>query len=203
MTTEEFSRMIAAARDGDTSFFDVFFKSFSRECKSSLYHFVSSKEEAEEAFSETMYKFWKKFVVEKKALPEKNVKGYIFMMAKFYCLDQKKQKDKEQTNLTGDVEEQVKKNAKLFVVDKTEKDFLEEQSLAERKQAVLRIAIGKLQEKCRRLFEYVRDHGTDRPRDLWEPLGYKNAATVRTVKAKCHRVLKLKVVAEMERLSRR
>ncbi len=203
MTTQEFSAIINAAQNGDAKAFNAFFKTLSVECKKNLLNYVSTKAEAEEAFSETMYKFWKNFVIEGRPLPETNIKGYIFTMAKYYCINQQKKHKKVvhyDNHSIGEVVDKGKNHNKDSTFFKSEKDFFAEQKLEDKYQEALKKGIQKLRDGCRKIFEFMLKNHTDKPKDIWQPLGYKNVNTLRSVKSECQKALKLKVMVEMEKL---
>lgn len=197
MTHANFSKIVAAAQAGKTQAFNQFFKLLYKDCKQKLLYHVSTETEAEEAFSEAMLKFWKAFVVEGKPLPQNNIKGYIFTMAKYYAINQQRHKKRYPT--VSDEEIDQTKNEE----NKTEADYQKEQNKEDNHQEALKLGVQKLGTRCRKLFEYILKNETDKPRDLWQPLGYKNAATLRSVKSECHKKLKIKVILELERIKQR
>ncbi|MEM9992341.1 MAG: sigma-70 family RNA polymerase sigma factor, partial [Bacteroidota bacterium] len=153
---------------------------------------AGSEEQAREAFSETMYKFWQKFVVEGNELPKTNIKGYIFTMVKYYLIDEQRRKSKHRT-----VSDEGLSNTEATYM-KTESDFWQEQELDDLQQQALKQAIQKMGTKCQEIFHLMLKKGLEKPRDLWKPLGYNNARTLSTVKSGCLKKLKLKAVLELE-----
>lgn len=195
MTPEVFLTLVAAAKAGKPQAFNRFYKKLYKECKANLLFYVSTETEAEDAFSEAMHNFWKKFIIKGDPLPD-NIKGYIFKMAKFYSINlQAQQVRNENKRKQGpDIEKNI-------MEDKTEADFWAEQSQEDNYQSALKKGIKKLGKNCRELFEYILKYGKDKPKDIHKALGYKNARTVSTVKSDCKKALKIKVAIELDVLN--
>lgn len=190
--------IIKAAKQGNTKPFNDLFKDLYKESRIKLLSYASCEADAEDAFAQAMSKFWETFVVNNKALPDSNIKGYIFTMAKFNCID----KHRAKKNLKVVSRETLPLNTLAIgtASENEESDFFKTQALEKNYKTALTIAIGKLSEKCCQLFNYILENGIDKPRDIYQPLGYKNAATLRVIKSKCFKKLKIKTVLELENM---
>lgn len=195
MIRTQLLRSIQAVQSGDEREFNRFFKELYASCKVQLMAYATSEEQASDAFSEAICKFWKKFVVEGNELPQTNIKGYIFTMAKYYLIDQERTKERHRIVSNAALE-----NDELSYM-KTENDFWLEQQIADNYSAALKNAIVRLNSKCKKLFHLILDKGLEKPKDLWRPLGYNNARTLSVVKSNCLRQLKVETLAELERLT--
>lgn len=185
---------IEQAKEGKEAAFNQFFKELYAACKIQLLAYTDSEENAKEAFSEAMYRFWQKFVVQKTAIPKTNIKGYIFMMAKHYLIDEQRKRQRQPILIEASELVLGKKYAT------TEDEFWKEQTLEDTYLEALSNAIPKLGTKCRKLFHLMVDKGLEKPKDLWQPLGYSNARTMSSVKFSCIQKLKLETLKELDRL---
>lgn len=192
MTAEEFSKIVAAAQRGDTVAFNQFFHQLYQDCRTKLLRYATNGVEAEEAFSETVCKFWKTFIIDKKPLPKDNLKGYIFTMAKFYCIDRQRKKKRHRivAECTEDKGEW----------QQTEQDYIDQEQQSENYKIALHKGIQQLGDRCRRIFEYMLEHNTTKPREVWQGLGYNNARTFSSIKSECQKKLKIKVAVALEEL---
>ncbi len=195
MKEVQIQNAIQKAREGDEKTFNLVFKELYTVCKVQLSAYAGSEEQAREAFSEAMYKFWQKFVVEKSELPKTNIKGYIFTMAKYYLIDEQRKKNKHKM-----VSDEGLSNSEITYM-KTEEDFWREQEVEDNYLEALKRAIPKLSSKCKALFHLILAKGLEKPKDLWRPLGYNNARTLSTVKSNCVQKLKIETVIELEQLT--
>lgn len=198
MTPKEFSKIVAAAQAGQPQAFNRFYKKLYKECKASLLRLVPTETEAEDAFSEVMYKFWNKFIVEGDPLPQSNVEGYIFTMAKFYCINHQKASKKHNISTEDKLDFEKQLNS---IEHKTKADFWQEQLQEDNYQTALKSGIKKLCKSCQDLFIYMLKTGKDKPRDMWQALGYKNVGTMRSKKSQCSKKLKIKVSVELDLLN--
>ncbi|MFK7935845.1 MAG: RNA polymerase sigma factor [Saprospiraceae bacterium] len=192
MTNAEFQTIVTAARNGQPQAFNRFFRQLYEDCKGRLLRYVPHESDAEEAFAEAVYKFWKIFVVEEKPLPQSNLKGYVFTMAKFACLDAHKKRQKHPT-----ISDEVLQMGNNQPSNETDE---EAKSQRENYQLALRRGIAKLGERCRRIFEFMLANDSLKPREVWQQLGYNNARTFSSVKFDCQKKLKVKVAVELEQL---
>lgn len=192
MTNTKFQEIVTTARNGQPQAFNRFFNQLYADCKPRLLRYVPHETDAEEAFSEAVYKFWKLFVVEEKPLPQNNLKGYFFTMAKFICLDAHKLRQQRPT-----VSDEVLQIGAHQLSSETEQDTQEQ---TENYQLALRRGIAQLSDRCRRIFEFMLANDTVKPREVWQPLGYNNARTFSSIKSECQKKLKVKVAIELEKL---
>ncbi|MEM9546276.1 MAG: hypothetical protein AAGA77_09885 [Bacteroidota bacterium] len=81
--------IIAEAQKGNELPFDAFFKKTFFALQKQLVRMTGSENEARILFVEAMEKFWDRFVIAQKELPD-NIKGYIFMICKNLWLIQKR-----------------------------------------------------------------------------------------------------------------
>lgn len=194
MKHKELLHMIDEAREGNDRPFNNFFNQLYASCKTQLLkNYANSEEEVLEAFVVSMSKFWQRFVVEKKPLPNRNIKGYIVNMTKYYLIDEQRRKSKNK------IFPLAPETAGGVDYDKTEEDFWREQAMEDKYLEALKIAIFKLNTGCRKLFHLVLK-GIEKPKDLYIPLDYKNPRTVGTVKSKCIKRLKIEILKELDRL---
>lgn len=194
MEHQELVQTIQTARDGDDRAFSQFFNQLYASCKVQLIAYANSEEQVREAFSEVMFKFWQKFVIEQNPLPQTNIKGYIFTMAKYYLIDEQRKKSKYRI-----ISDEGLSNSEVTYM-KTEEDFWKEQEIEDNYLEALKQAIPKLGKKCRALFHLILK-GLEKPKDLWRPLGYNNARTLSVIKSNCLQKLKIETVIELERLT--
>lgn len=192
MTADQFSKIVVAAQRGDTAAFNQFFHRLYQDCRVKLLRYAPNAVDAEEAFAETVCKFWQTFVIDQKPLPQDNLKGYIFTMAKFYCIDRQRQRQRHRIVAEGGEEKGE--------WQQTEQDYLDIEQQSENYKIALRNGIQQLGDRCRRIFEYMLEHNTIKPREVWKGLGYNNARTFSSIKSECQKKLKVKVAAALEKL---
>jgi DNA-directed RNA polymerase specialized sigma24 family protein len=200
VSNEQFTELIKKAREGNSQPLNVFLRKLYEKGKYSLLQLAGSETEAEEYFSMAIAKFWEKFVFGTAPLPETNIGGYIYKMAKFACLDRKRSGIKPLSGIP--VETLITKAGEPAELPKTEQEFRKEDQRESWRQEALKKAIAKLGENCRQLFQTVLDKGLEKPRELFAVLGLQNARAVTVLRYECTKQLKVKAALELERLVR-
>lgn len=197
MTRDRFQAILDEVKEGRNASIEAFFKQLFTKSIRQLQKFTHSRSEAQEAFSEVIVKFWMLFVEGNKPLPESNIDGYIFTMAKMHCLEKYRRKNKHRVL---SLEEVASRAYEIQDDAKTQVEFFQQQEQEELEQEAFSQALQKLGQNCRTLFQMILDTGLDKPRDLWQPLGYKNARTLSSLKDQCLKKLKRNAAFEFEML---
>lgn len=196
ITNEQFSDLIEKARKGNSQPLNEFLRELYEKGKYSLLKLAGSETEAEEHFSLAIAKFWEKFVVGSAPLPDTNIAGYIYQMAKFACLDKLRGGAKRAPNTS--VESAIAKDSGPAELPKTERDHYDEDLRESRRQQAMRNAIAKLGDNCRRLFQTMLEQGLEKPRELFAILGLKDARAATVLRYECTKQLKVKAAIELE-----
>jgi DNA-directed RNA polymerase specialized sigma24 family protein len=194
MTRHQFEQMIAKAKAGRTRAFEQYFRQLFEEICRSLQPYTPSKSEAAEAFAEVIARFWVLFVEGDRPLPKSNIEGYLFTMAKMFCLEKYRQSNKVKIVPIDKAFSEQESFSHDFYKEETEKRQQELQY-----EAINR-AIKKVEKKCQKLIKYMLKKGIDKPAQLWEPLGYKNARTISSLKNECLKALRAKSVIELDNI---
>jgi len=195
---KRFLELISAAKKGNAAPLNQFLKRLYQSKRHSLVRLTQSEAEAEECFQAAVAKFWIKCVEGGKQLPAVNIEGYIYRMAQFYCIDQKRKQSsrkvesKNVLNLEND--EHVSEDMRI------EMEVLEEERLFELKKAALQKAIKKLSTNCQRLYKAEQDGEMKNIEELQTILGFKEKRRVSVLRYECKERLKVLAAAEYERL---
>ncbi|MCB0633491.1 MAG: hypothetical protein R2824_03040 [Saprospiraceae bacterium] len=195
ITNEQFTDLIEKARNGQPKPLNDFLRDLYAKGKYSLLQLTGSETEAGEYFSLAVAKFWEKFVVGGAPLPETNVGGYIYKMAKFACLDRKRTDSKQIGNIP--METVIAQAGGPTEVPKIEQEHRKEDQWESWRQEAMRKAIAKMGDKCRQLFQIILDKGLEKPRELFAILGLKDARAVTVLRYECMKQLKVKAAVEL------
>lgn len=196
ISPKQFEEFITQAKKGNPTKLNQFLQELYQKGKVSLLSLTKSEVDAEEYFAIAVAKFWQKFVIGDQALPEKNIEGYIYTMAKFLCLDQKR----STTNLkiVADGDTMLKKRKEFSEEIKTTMELMEEENNYDRKREAMKRGIARLGEKCQKLFKTMMEKGIEKPSQLFVLLGLKNARAVTVLRYECTRQLRKKAALELE-----
>lgn len=195
MNKEQFLKMLHEAKQGKPKSLNNYFKQLFEKVNSRLVHLVPQESDVTEVFAEVIARFWILFVEGEKALPNSNIDGYIFTMARMLCLEQHRKQKRHQI-----IPIQSTHTRKISTGD-SDNELAEERSRKELQYEAMQIAIAKMEEKCRKLFAHILKLESDKPKELWKPLGYKNARTLSSVKNQCLKKLKKQSCLEFDTLS--
>lgn len=198
MTNEQFSELVAKAKKGEVYPLHQFLHQLYQDGKRSLLRLSGSETEAEEYFARAIAKFWGKFVAGDGALPETNVSGYIYTMAKFMCLDHKRTLTKQA--MTSPLEQDLVNRPELAEMPSVENDFQEAAEKEKRQREAMQRAINRLGNNCQQLFRVILETGLEKPRELFGKLGLKDARAVTVLRYECTKQLKVKAAVELELL---
>jgi RNA polymerase sigma factor (sigma-70 family) len=197
----QFVELLEQARSGNTVPLNQFFKKLYQKGKASLLPITKSETKAEECFQAAVTKFWLNCVEGEKPLPKSNVEGYIYSMAKFYCIDEMRKQQRSKT----DVQDMALHSNKLAFSEPPTAtiDQLEEIKLQTLRQKIIRATIEQLSPNCQRLFQVMLEEGIDKPKQLMTHLGLKEVRRVSVLKHECTKRLKvLTAIALEEELSK-
>lgn len=195
MNQIDFQKLVKMAQQGDDRAFKKFYQTLLQKCRANLYEY--GQDAIENAFSETMYRFWERFIEQSEPLPNSNIAGYIFKMTKYYLVDEARKKK----NRVIVSDEHLDRQSFLVPDElKESNDYLEEQEMEKKYHHALAKAIHQLGGRCKKMFQMMIESGLEKPRDLWKPLGYNNARTLSTVKSDCQKRLKVKMEQEIKNI---
>ena len=199
MNAQNFTQILAQARQGKPQAFNNFFKSLYAECKQQLWRYTQSTLEAEEVIAETMLAFWELFVEEGRPLPE-NVEGYFYTMCVNTCHRMRRERRKVVFDPVSQAKLETSEALHVFVDVASQAEFETSKtddvvSQAEletnnfRKTVAFNNALDQLCAKCRKLFDTILVEGV-RMKAVWRDLGYKNYQAIVNDKIRCTKKLK-------------
>jgi len=192
-------KMLEAAKNGDPSQLNQFIENLYAKGKIGLVKLIQSESEAAEYYATAVAKFWQVFVVGNKRLPETNIEGYIFRMARNLFLDDKRKSAKKIKLVSP--ESVGLENRKEFAAELKSTDELQEASdLKALKQKAMNNAIAKLSESCQALFNTILETGIEKSSKLYKLLGLKDARAVTVKRYECTHQLRRKAAIELELL---
>lgn len=197
-TNDQFADLVASAQKGDAVPLNQFLKSLYQKGKHSLLSLTHSETDAEEYFAIAVAKFWEKFVIGKSPLPKTNISGYIYTMAKFLCLDEKRSGSK--IKVVAPIEGAVENKPQLAEDPRFARDFQEEDQREQLRKEAFQRGLAKLGKNCQQLFRTILEKGLEKPRELFSVLGLKNARAVTVLRYECTKQLKVKAALELELL---
>lgn len=200
ITNEQFSELITKAKRGEVQELHRFLRQLYQNGKQSLLSLSGSEADAEEYFAGAVAKFWEQFVLGDRALPDTNIGGYIYTMAKFKCLDHKRKTAK--IKITSPLEPETINRKELSENPRLESEHTTEAAAENRRREALQRAIKRLGDNCQRLFNTILETGLEKPRELFSRLGLKDARAVTVLRYECTKQLKVKAAAELESLQR-
>ena len=198
ISTKQFEAFIIQAKNGNPTKLNQFLQELYQKGKVSLLSLTKSEVDAEEYFAIAVAKFWQKFVISDQPLPEKNIEGYIYTMAKFLCVDKKRSTTRLKIVADGDTALQERKEFSEEM--KTTRELMEEEHTYNRKKEAMKRGIAKLGLKCQKLFKTIMEQGIEKSSQLFGLLGLKNARAVTVLRYECTRQLKKKAALELELL---
>lgn len=198
ISPEEFEELIIQAKKGNTTKLNQFLQELYQKGKVSLLSLTKSEVDAEEYFAIAVAKFWQKFVIGDQSLPKTNIEGYIYTMAKFLCLDQKRSTTRLKIVADGDKALQERKEFSEEI--KTTMELMEEENAYDRKKEAMKRGIARLGDKCQNLFKTIMEKGVEKPSQLFVMLGLENARAVTVLRYECTRQLRKKAALELELL---
>ncbi len=188
MKPEELEKIIETAIQGNERPFDLFVRATFDRLFPKLYAFTQSKEDCNEIYIISMQKFWERFVIEQKEIPD-NIEGYIFMMCKNAWLRDKRGTWEKIKNKSADIE--GAENKEIHDLEKAyEPEVVFEEYL---KKKALTLALDDLCSKCRQLIEYKLTPKTDF-KELQQKLGYVSYNALTQAMYNCKKRLAKKVV---------
>jgi DNA-directed RNA polymerase specialized sigma24 family protein len=138
-------------------------------------------------------------VVGNNELPESNIGGYIYTMAKFMCLDHKRKQSK--LRVVSSIEQENLNRKELAESPGMASELLEASQLEDYRRRAIDRAIKQLSDNCQRLFTAMLETGLEKPRELFAALGLKNARAVTVLRYECTKQLKVKAAVELEILT--
>ncbi|MEN0051761.1 MAG: hypothetical protein AAF806_32145 [Bacteroidota bacterium] len=187
---------VEEARTGALTKLNHFFSNLYQKGIPVLMSLTKSEEEARSYLSDAILRFKQKFVETEKKLPEKNVEGYIFTMAKFAFYDAQNQQKTTSIELVGQVPDEQAEESKgqWYYRAADELQLLQQRAMME--------GIKKLTEHCQQLFETIMDTGEEKSSKLHPILGWKDARQVTTRRHDCTKQLKIKAAVILETLLR-
>lgn len=197
-TREAFVEMVKKARQGEVQPLHRYLNQLYQDGKRSLLKLTGSEAEAEEYFATAIARFWEKFIHRDEPLPETNIGGYIYTMARFLCLDQKRRTTK--LKITTPLEPEIINRKELAENPKIASEEQEAAARENLRRQAMQRALARLTDKCRDLFQVVLETGLEKPRELFEQLGLENARAVTVLRYDCTKQLKVKAAAELELL---
>ncbi|MEN0046498.1 MAG: sigma-70 family RNA polymerase sigma factor [Bacteroidota bacterium] len=192
----QFLELLQQAKAGNTTPLNRFFKKLYEKGKVSLLKLTKSEELAEEYFQVAVTKFWTQCVEGKKALPNSNIEGYIYSMARFHCIDQmrKQSRQKVDSKDTSTLANQTNLSENMVVsVDQTE-----EAELQQLRRTVMYQMIKQLSENCQKLFKAILEESIEKPKQLMIHLGLKEVRRVSVLKHECYKRLRVLTAAALE-----
>ena len=157
---------------------------------------TKSEEEARSYLSDAILRFKLKYVETNKALPKKNIEGYIFSMAKLAFYDAQNQQKTTSIELVGQVPDEQAEEIK------NQWHYRAEDELQLLQQRAMMEGIKKLTGHCQQLFEVIMDTGEEKSSKLYPMLGWKDARQVTTRRHDCTKQLKIKAAVILETLLR-
>ncbi|MEM1327261.1 MAG: hypothetical protein AAGI23_14965 [Bacteroidota bacterium] len=191
-TSTDITNAIQSAIAGNRRELDRFFAAMYERAKRSLISLTQSEEMAMSCMADALVKFERLFVKEQRALPQSNIPGYLFMIAKSKYFDELRRQKKEN---------ELKTNLKVIHNSAVYEEGDMEYIYARREQA-MQLAIGELSAPCQQLFTTILKEGTDKPQQLYELLGWENSRKVSERLYDCKKQLKIKAAIQLERLER-
>lgn len=146
MTIEEIQKIIQEVDQGNEQAFSPFYQAYYPLCWQGIGSKIPLKEDKEDALGNAFFKFYKKFIKQKGALP-KQIKNYIITMAINGYSDKKKKENKLPTD-EFDAQEIERVIIKLENNPMIKKEALNE---SERRIKSMYDAIEQLSERCGKL----------------------------------------------------
>ncbi|MEM1326200.1 MAG: sigma-70 family RNA polymerase sigma factor [Bacteroidota bacterium] len=192
-----FESWIRAAQEGDATALNHFFEQLYERGKASLLSLTKSEAQAEEYFQAAVAKFWLNCVEGEKTLPKSNIEGYIYSIAKFYCIDQlrKQQRTKIQSTDTSMFANQAAfSEYPPFSIDQ-----LEAAELQQKRRTIMHQMIQQLSANCQRLFKAILEDGIEKPKELRVHLGLSEVRRVSVLKHECYKRLRVLTAAALEK----
>lgn len=196
ISNKQFGELITQAKQGNPTQLNQFLQELYQKGKVSLLNLTKSEVDAEEYFAIAVAKFWQKFVINNQPLPDTNIEGYIYTMAKFLCLDQKRSTTRLKIVADGDTALQERKEYSEEI--KTTTELMEEENNYDRKKEAMTRGIARLSVKCQNLFKAIMEKGIEKPSKLFAMLGLENARAVTVLRYECTRQLRKKAALELE-----
>lgn len=189
---EEIQSAVDSAKIGNEATLQNFFIYLYEELKLSLISLTTSEDSAKEYFSRVILKFRKRFVEQAKPLPHKNLRGFVYTMAKFMFIDD--QKEKVYTESTDNLPDN------RAAASKTAEEYEAQDQLELLQHRAMLKGIEQLTVDCKQLFEVMLETSEEKPSKLYKLLGWKNARQVTTRKHDCTKQLKVKAAIALEKL---
>jgi len=191
---EEIVLAVEEARGDSLTKLNRFFVNLYQKGIPVLMSLTKSEEEARSYLSDAILRFKQKFVETDKALPEKNIEGYIFTMAKFAFYDAQSQQKTTSIDLVGQVPNEKADDSK------SKKQYRAEDEMQLLRQRAMMDGIKKLTGHCRQLFDTILETGEEKSSKLYPILGWKDARQVTTRRHDCTKQLKIKAAMILETL---
>jgi len=192
----QFLELLQQAKEGKSAPLNHFFKKLYEKGKISLLQLAKSEVQAEEYFQAAVTKFWTQCVEGKKALPNSNIEGYIYSMAKFHCIDQMRKQNRtkvDSTEVSILVNTTALSENMIVSIDQTD-----EAEIKQLRQNVMHQMIKQLSENCQRLFKAILEDGIEKPKQLMAHLGLKEVRRVSVLKHECYKRLRVLTAAALE-----
>lgn len=192
----QFLDFLQQAQEGNPTPLNQFFEKLYQKGKVSLLQLTKSEEKAEEYFQAAVTKFWTQCVEGKKALPNSNIEGYIYSMAKFHCIDQmrKQNRNKIDSEDTSTLANKTALSENMIVsIDQSD-----EEELKQLRRSVMHQMIKQLSDNCQRLFKAILEEGIEKPKQLMTHLGLQEVRRVSVLKHECYKRLRVLTAAALE-----
>lgn len=194
----DFLALLNTAQNGNGLPLNQFFEQLYRRKKVGLLKLAGSEDLAKECFQVAVSEFWEKCVKAEQQLPNSNIEGYIYSMARFNCIDRQRKAKKYRT-VSDDVAG-LERNVNLMTAGKNPLEIQEEANAENLKTVSLHKAIKRLSEKCQQLFKAILEEGLTSAKDLQQVLGLADQRRVAVLQYECKKRLKVLATAELKQL---
>lgn len=184
MTKINLEKIIDSAIQGNEFPFNRFFEDTFKKLLPKLTALTNSKDDAQDVFITSMYKFWERFVINQEQLPHNSI-GYIYMMCRNAWLHKKRQPWNSVVLSNKSVYNHIKVNDETLDTEKKLEHIADEKLI---KHKALNLALNKLCEKCKKLIETDLDKSI-KLKDLQQELGYSNYQALVQAKYNCKKRL--------------
>lgn len=192
----QFMIFLENARSGKPEELNQFFRQLYERGKQSLLKLTRSESEAEEVFSAAVAKFWIQFVADGKPLPDHNIEGYIYTMARFHCIDQ--QRRIARVRVVSDEEARLDNSQRYADTPRVMPSDADE--LAQLRSQAIQRARRELNENCQRVCVGLFDEGHHKPAALAQFLNLKDKRAATVMKYECLKRLKRAAAKHLEAL---
>jgi|GEM_PF-6480003 len=186
MTKNELKKIVDSARIGDEFPFDQFFENTFKNLLPKLTQLTTSRDNAQEVFVTSMYKFWERFVINQEELPHNSI-GYIYIMCRnTWLLENKRLKSNIPFDHIANKHQSSEEDE--FDLNNEIEHKMQDELL---RHKALTTAIESLSPKCKKLIEAELDK--KKLKGLQNELGFNNYQALVQAKYNCKKRLVKKV----------